>query len=141
LGKLDGNLSGELMTATEVTLQSLIKDCQTQFGESMESVGQLVGKAIGDQELVDPESEVIWDETAPANLSEIGDFASKMVPLGYPMLEVVQTIPGVSQARASRMDLTPPKPPEPAGAASAPRGNSNSPGEPGRGVPNDRTTP
>jgi hypothetical protein len=130
LGKLDGNLSGELMTATEVTLQSLIKDCQTQFGESMESVAQLVGVAIGDEDLVDPESEVIWDETAPANLSEIGDFASKMVPLGYPMIEVVQTIPGVSQARATRMDLTPPKPPEPAGAASASQGQPPRAGEP-----------
>jgi hypothetical protein len=130
IGKLDGNLSGELMTATEVTLQSLISDCQTQFGESMEGVAQLVGRAIGDQDLIDPESEVIWDQTAPANLSEIGDFASKMVPLGYPMREVVQTIPGVSQARASRMDLTPPKPPAPAESESDSQGEPTGEGEP-----------
>ena len=140
MGKLDGNLSGELMTATEVTLQSLIKDCQTQFGESMEGVAQLVGAAIGDEDPIDPESEVIWDETAPANLSEIGDFASKMVPLGYPMREVVQTIPGVSQARAARMDLTPPKPPEPAGAASASQDKPPGAGEPPGGAENAGTT-
>ena len=106
----------------------------------MEGVAQLVGAAIGDEDLIDPESEVIWDETAPANLSEIGDFASKMVPLGYPMIEVVQTIPGVSQARATRMDLTPPKPPEPAGAASASQDKPPGAGEPPGGAENAGTT-
>ena len=114
------NVSADLMTATEATLQSLIKDMQTGHGESMELVHQKVGLATGDEAMVDYEAETIWEETGPVSLQQIADFASKMVPLGYPMRSVVEKVPGTSQAQAASMDLTPPTPPAAPAAATPP---------------------
>lgn len=113
------NVGADLVTATEATLISLLSDLKLAHGESWERVNMKVARAIGDPELVDESSEMDWADATPIGLQQIGDFASKVVPYGFPMEAIVGMLPGATQQAVNRIGLKEPIAKEPAAAAAA----------------------
>lgn len=118
IGKFD-NVGADLMVATEATLISLLSDLKLSHGESWERVNTKASLAVGDPQLVDQSSEMDWADATPISLQQIGDFASKVVPLGFPMEAVVAMLPGSTQQMVNRIgikDVAPPQQPTGAGS-------------------------
>lgn len=88
------NVSGDLLTATEMTLLALVRDLQASYGESVKHVMNLANIARGRGDLV--VDEVQWADAAPVSLSMIGDFASKVIPTGWPLEDVMRRAPGMT---------------------------------------------
>lgn len=95
------NVSGDLMTATEATLRSLVSELQTQFSDSWLAVFDLVNLARGEEPL-DLSAQIVWADATPLDLSQVADAASKMVPQGAPLEMFLEMMPGATPQRVKR---------------------------------------
>jgi hypothetical protein len=95
------NVSGDLMVATEATLLSLVKDLQTAYSDSWETVFSLANVARGEAELP-LGTEVVWADEAPKSLAVVASAMSQMVPNGAPARMFLEMLPGATQAKVER---------------------------------------
>lgn len=98
------NVSGDLLTATESGLLSFIGDLQASYGESAKHVLNLANVSRGRPDL--RVSEVTWADASPVSLSMLGDFASKAIPNGWPLEDIMQRAPGMTPQRIADLLAT-----------------------------------
>lgn len=77
------NLSGDALTGAESTLQSLVKDLQRGWGESVETLMRLGGRAMGIDHTT-MAAETIWADAEARSFAQIVDGISKLVADGFP---------------------------------------------------------
>lgn len=95
------NVSGDLMTATEATLRSLISELQSQFSDSWLSLFDLVRAARGEPSLP-LDAMIVWDDATPLDISQVSDAASKMIPQGAPLQMFLEMMPGATPQKVKR---------------------------------------
>jgi hypothetical protein len=100
------NISAEALVALESAHRHDIGEHQTSFGESIEQMMRLAGRAMGDDEAwEDTSAQVVWRDTTPRSLAEVADALGKMAQmLGIPPRELWQRIPGVTDQDLDRWE-------------------------------------
>jgi len=89
------NLSGDALAGAESTLASLVRDLQTNTGESHEQVMRLSNRARGVDQ-VDVASEVIWADGEARSFAQIVDAITKLIATGFPHESAYEMIPGAT---------------------------------------------
>lgn len=94
------NLSAEALASLESGLRRSVGEHQTSFGESMELMVRLCGKAQGDMSVwEDNSAQVVWRDTTPRSLAQVADALGKLATmLSIPPRVLWEKIPGVTEA-------------------------------------------
>lgn len=95
------NIGADTVQALDINHLAKVKEHQSNFGESFESVFQLMARAEGDDRDFS-EYEVRWADPRNLNPSVVADAATKKRSLGYP-LEIVAEEMGESPQRVKRI--------------------------------------
>ncbi|MEU3976884.1 phage portal protein [Streptomyces bacillaris] len=107
VGNAVSNISAEALAALEAGHQLDIGDHKTSFGESVEQLLRLAGKAMGDTETwEDTSAQVVWRDTTPRSLAQVADALGKLATqLGVPPEALWERIPGVTDTDIQRWKL------------------------------------
>lgn len=107
VGNAVSNISAEALAALEAGHQLDIGDHKTSFGESVEQLLRLAGKAMGDTETwQDTSAQVVWRDTTPRSLAQVADALGKLATqLGIPPEALWERIPGVTDTDIKRWKL------------------------------------
>lgn len=92
------NISAEALAALEAGHRQDIEEHQTSFGESIEQMLRLAGRANDDDAAwADMSAQVKWRDTTPRSLSQVADALGKLASqLGIPARALWERIPGVT---------------------------------------------
>jgi hypothetical protein len=101
------NISAEALAALESGHRHDISEYQTSFGESLEQLLRLAGRAMGDTEGMaawdDMSAQVVWRDTTPRSLSQVADALGKLATqLGIPPQALWERIPNVTDQDIQR---------------------------------------
>lgn len=98
------NISAEALAALEAGHRHDIQEHQTSFGESVEQMLRLAGRAMGDDSAWDDQSaQVVWRDTTPRSLAQVADALGKMAKeLGIPVQALWEWLPGVTDQDIAR---------------------------------------
>lgn len=98
------NISAEALAALESAHRHDIVEHQSTFGESIEQLLRLAGKAMGDDEAwEDTSAQVVWRDTTPRSLAQVADALGKMAQLlSIPVEALWERIPGVTDQDIAR---------------------------------------
>lgn len=89
-------VSGAALGAGNATQESFLAAFRAQLADSAEMIFTLACEVMG-WDLPSDDSEVVWEDTAPVSLADLGDFASKAVPVGAASREyIMERLPGSS---------------------------------------------
>ncbi|WP_049566854.1 phage portal protein [Streptomyces sp. SBT349] len=104
VGNAVSNISAEALAALEAGHRQDVAEHQTSFGESVEQMLRLAGRAMGDMEAwEDTSAEVVWRDTTPRSLAQVADALGKLATqLDIPPRELWSRIPGVTQTEIER---------------------------------------
>lgn len=99
------NISAEALVALQQGHQQDVAEHQTSFGESIEQMMRLAGRASSDTVAwEDTSAEVVWRDTTPRSLAQVADALGKLATqLGIPVEELWPLIPGLTQQQLTRM--------------------------------------
>lgn len=98
------NISAEALAALEAGHRHDIAEHQTSFGESVEQMMRLAGKAVGDAAAWDDMSaQVVWRDTTPRSLGQVADALGKLAQmLEVPPEALWERIPNVTDQDIER---------------------------------------
>lgn len=98
------NISAEALAALESAHRQDIAEHQTTFGESVEQMLRLAGRAMGDNDAwEDTSAQVVWRDTTPRSLAQVADALGKLATqLGIPPEELWERVPGVTDSDLER---------------------------------------
>lgn len=98
------NISAEALAALANAERRDINDHQTTFGESIEQLLRLAGKANGDEEAwADTSAQVVWRDTTPRSLAQTADALGKLAQmLAIPVEALWEMVPGVTDQDIAR---------------------------------------
>jgi hypothetical protein len=98
------NISAEALAALESAHRHDIAEHQSTFGESIEQLMRLAGRAMDDDEAwEDTSAQVVWRDTTPRSLAQVADALGKMAQLlGIPVEVLWERIPGVTDQDIAR---------------------------------------
>jgi hypothetical protein len=101
------NISAEALAALEAGHRHDIQEHQTSFGESIEQMLRLAGRALGspdgDEAWDDTSAQVVWRDTTPRSLAQVADALGKMAQqLGIPVQALWEWLPGVTDQDIAR---------------------------------------
>lgn len=104
VGNSVSNVSAEALAALNDGHQLDIGEHQTAFGESIEQLLRLCGKAMGDTETwEDTSAQVVWRDTTPRSLAQVADALGKLAQqLEVPPEALWEKIPGVTDTDIKR---------------------------------------
>lgn len=93
------NLSAEALASLEAGLRRNVGEHQTSFGESVEQMIRLSGKAAGQMDVWENTSaQVVWRDTTPRSLAQVADALGKLATmLAIPPRVLWEKIPGTTQ--------------------------------------------
>lgn len=108
IGSGISNISAEALVAISQGHRQDVAEHQTAFGEAIEQMMRLAGKADGDTVAwEDTSSQVVWRDTTPRSLAQVADALGKLANgLGIPVEELWSMIPGVTQQDLTRWKAT-----------------------------------
>ncbi|MFD7516079.1 phage portal protein [Streptomyces niveus] len=106
VGNAVSNISAEALAALEAGHQLDIGEHKTAFGESVEQLLRLAGKAMGDEDTwEDTSAQVVWRDTTPRSLAQVADALGKLAQLlDVPPRALWEKIPGVTETDISRWE-------------------------------------
>jgi hypothetical protein len=101
------NISADALAALESGHRQDIDAHQTSFGESIEQLLRLAGRAMGDADgraaWEDTSAQVVWRDTTPRSLAQIADALGKLATqLAIPVQALWERIPGVTDQDIAR---------------------------------------
>lgn len=101
------NISAEALAALEAGHRHDIQEHQTSFGEGIEQVLRLAGRALRDEDGMraweDTSAQVVWRDTTPRSLAQVADALGKMAQqLGIPVQALWEWLPGVTDQDIAR---------------------------------------
>lgn len=101
------NISAEALVALRDGHQHDIEEHQTSFGESVEQMLRLAGRAKGDRDGMaaweDMSAQVVWRDTTPRSLAQVADALGKLATLlDIPPEALWEMIPGVTDQDIER---------------------------------------
>lgn len=93
------NLSAEALASLEAGLRRNVGEHQTSFGESVEQLFRLSGKAASNLDAwEDTSAQVVWRDTTPRSLAQVADALGKLATmLAIPPRVLWEKFPGVTQ--------------------------------------------
>ncbi|WP_199553229.1 phage portal protein [Streptomyces sp. N35] len=106
VGNAVSNVSAEALAALEAGHQLDIGEHKTSFGESVEQMLRLAGRALGDEETWrDTSAQVAWRDTTPRSLAQVADALGKLATqLDIPPRALWERIPGVTEQDLERWE-------------------------------------
>ncbi|MBC9719511.1 phage portal protein [Streptomyces sp. TRM66268-LWL] len=106
VGNAVSNVSAEALAALEAGHQLDIGEHKTSFGESIEQMLRLSGKALGDEDTWrDTSAQVVWRDTTPRSLAQVADALGKLATqLEIPPRALWERIPGVTEQDLQRWE-------------------------------------
>ncbi|MFP3990660.1 phage portal protein [Streptomyces sp. E11-3] len=106
VGNAVSNVSAEALAALEAGHQLDIGEHKTSFGESVEQLLRLGGKAMGDETTwEDTSAQVVWRDTTPRSLAQVADALGKLATqLDIPPRALWERIPGVTDTDIQRWE-------------------------------------
>lgn len=98
------NISAEALVAISQGHRQDVAEHQVAFGESIEQMMRLAGKAMDDETAwEDTSSQVVWRDTTPRSLAQVADALGKLATqLGIPVEELWPMIPNTTQQDLTR---------------------------------------
>lgn len=108
IGSGISNISAEALVAISQGHRQDVAEHQTAFGESIEQMMRLAGKANKDQAAwEDTSAQVVWRDTTPRSLAQVADALGKLATqLGIPVEELWPMIPNTTQQDLARWKAT-----------------------------------
>lgn len=106
VGNAVSNISAEALAALEAGHQLDIGEHKTAFGESVEQLLRLAGRAMGDEDTwEDTSAQVVWRDTTPRSLAQVADALGKLAQLlDVPPRALWEKIPGVTETDIRRWE-------------------------------------
>jgi hypothetical protein len=100
------NISAEALVALEQGHRMDVSEHQTSFGESIEQMLRLAGRAMGDTVAwEDTSAQVVWRDTTPRSLAQVADALGKLATqLGVPARALWERIPDVTDQDIARWE-------------------------------------
>ncbi|MFE6282442.1 phage portal protein [Streptomyces sp. NPDC057877] len=107
VGNAVSNVSAEALAALEAGHQLDIGEHKTAFGESVEQMLRLCGKAMDDEDTwEDTSAQVVWRDTTPRSLAQVADALGKLAQLlDVPPRALWERIPGVTETDIKRWEM------------------------------------
>lgn len=107
VGNSVSNISAEALAALQSGHQLDIGEHKTAFGESVEQMLRLCGKAMDDMDTWDDTSaQVVWRDTTPRSLAQVADALGKLAQLlDVPPRALWERIPGVTETDIKRWEM------------------------------------
>jgi hypothetical protein len=101
------NISADALVALESGHRHDIAEHKSSFGEGIEQLLRLAGKALGGEEGMaaweDLSAQVVWRDTTPRTLSQVADALGKLATqLGIPVQALWERIPEVTDSDIAR---------------------------------------
>ena len=94
------HVSADALAAAEANEQRKTESKRDTFGESWEQCFRLSAEIMGDSDTEDDESaEVVWRDTEARSFAAVVDGIGKLAAAGVPLEELVDMIPGTTQAK------------------------------------------
>lgn len=91
------NISSDTVALIDSPNQNKIAGKRAAFGESLEQMLRAAARHEGHE--VSDTAEIVWDDRQPRSLGQVVDAVQKLAASGVPVTELLDLIPGLSQAK------------------------------------------